>query len=193
MLPDSPPKGSLKQLFDSVGPIDHLIHTAGDSLSVGALDDVTYDKIIDAGQVRYFSALLAAKAARPHLRKGGSIVFTTGSIAELPLPNWPVVAGFAGALVSLTRQLAYDLSNYDLRVNVVGPGPVATELWDGLPADAREGLFKQSAAKALTGRVPGPEEVVQTYLGLLKDANITGQAIYSESGHAFGPRPPASQ
>lgn len=183
---------SLKELFESVGDFDFLIHTAGDPLSIKPLEQLDYDAILQAGEVRFFSAILAAKVARPHLRKGGSILLTTGSICSHPMPDWVAVAGFAGALPSLGRQLAYDLSKYDLRVNVVAPGAVETELWDGMPADARRGMMQQIAQKALTAKVGQPNEVAQTYMGLLKDTNITGQTIHTDSGNQYGPRPGGS-
>lgn len=114
---------------------------------------------------------------------------TTGSIAIGPRPDWSVVAGYAGGLISLGRQLAYDLSKYDIRVNVVSPGAVKTELWAGMPPDAREDLFKKTAEKVLTHKVGEAQEVAQTYLGLLKDTNITAQTIYTDSGGLYGPGP----
>lgn len=176
-----------------MGTFDHLIHTAGDPLAIVPLDKVDYASILSAGQVRFFSVLLATKHARPHLRQGGSITLTTGSIAVHPRPDWAVVSGFAGGLLSLGRQLAYDLSPFHLRVNVVSPGAVQTELWDGMPKEMREGLFKASAEQALTRHMGQPKEVAQTYLGLLKDTNITGQTVYTDSGSCYGPPPPGPQ
>jgi hypothetical protein len=91
--------------------------------------------------VRFFSAVLAVKTAVPHLRKGGSIVLTTGSTGEKPVgPGWAVshdcaemrgetltlrgqvVSGFAAGLDGLTRGLALELSAQGLRVNCVSPG-----------------------------------------------------------------------
>lgn len=166
-----------------------MIHTAGDPLAICPLKDVTYDKIHDAGQVRFVSAILASKHAQPYLNKGGSIILTTGSICVSPKPDWVVVTGYAGALVSLGRQLAYDLSKQDLRVNVVSPGAVRTEMWDRMPQDAREKLFEETGKSVLTHTVPGPEKIAQTYLGLLKDTNITAQTIHTDSGALYGPAP----
>lgn len=71
------------------------------------------------------------------------------------------------------RQLAFILSKYNLRVNAFAPGPAATELWDGLPSKAREGLFKEAANKPITHRGATPEEVAQICFGLLKDSKMT--------------------
>ncbi|CEH13384.1 Reductases with broad range of substrate specificities [Ceraceosorus bombacis] len=180
---------SLASLFSSVGGFDHLIHTAGDPLAISPLEQASYHQILKAGEVRFFSAILAAKTAQPHLRKSGSITLTTGSISVSPRPDWAIISGFAGGLISLGRQLAYDLSKYDLRVNVVSPGGVETELWNGMPQDKRQKTFEAMSQRALTGKIAQPHEVAQTYIGLLKDTNITAQTIYTDSGALYGPRP----
>lgn len=163
---------SIRQFFKQVGKVDHVIHTAGDSLAVLPLSEVTYEKIIAAGEVRFFSAIITAKVAAEILPSGGSLTLTTGSVAEHPIPNWPVVAGFASGLHGLTRQLAYDLSPKGIRVNLVSPGPVKTELWNFVPEDKREEYYKNAGSKTLTGKMGEPAELAQTYLYLIKDGNM---------------------
>lgn len=153
------------------------------------LEQLTYQKIIQAGEVRFTSAILASKFAQPRLNKGGAIILTTGSISAHPRPDWAAVAGYAGGLISLGRQLAYDLSKYSIRVNVVSPGPVETELWSGMPEETRKGFLKAAGEGSLTHKVGQPEEVAQTYLGLLKDTNITGETLFTDAGSKYGPPP----
>ncbi|CAO1639115.1 unnamed protein product [Sympodiomycopsis kandeliae] len=176
---------SLGQLFEKIGKFDHLIHTAGDKLAVAPIQDVSYNDMVSAGDVRFFSAILAVKKSLPYVQK--SIILTTGSISIHPIPNWTVVSGYAGGLSSLTRQLAYDLKG--LRVNLVSPGAVDTELWDDLPKEAKDGLMKGAAKNSLTDKVPKASDVAQTYLGLLKDTNVTAQTVYTDGGSLYGPRP----
>jgi NAD(P)-dependent dehydrogenase (short-subunit alcohol dehydrogenase family) len=85
--------------------------------------------------------------------------------------------------------LAYDLSKYYIRVNVVSPGPVETELWSGMPEETRKGFLKAAGEGSLTHKVGQPEEVAQTYLGLLKDTNITGETLFTDAGSKYGPPP----
>lgn len=163
---------SIRKFFKQAGKVDHVIHTAGDSLAVLPLAEVTYEKAVAAGEVRFFSAIITAKIAADVLAPGGSLTLTTGSVAEHPIPNWPVVAGYASGLHGLTRQLAYDLSPKGIRVNLVSPGPVKTELWNFVPEDKREEHFKNSGNKTLIGRMGEPAELAQTYLYLIKDGNM---------------------
>jgi NAD(P)-dependent dehydrogenase (short-subunit alcohol dehydrogenase family) len=165
-------EASITQLFDKIGQVDHIVHTAGDPLAVVPLDEVTYEKIIPAAEVRFFSVIFTAKVGARHLAKGGSMTFTTGSISVHPIPNWVVVAGFAAGLHGLTRQLAYDLSPQHIRVNLVSPGVVKSELWHGMDESVREKLYDEAAAKNLTRHAAEPHEVAQIYLYLMKDTNM---------------------
>ncbi|KAI3486725.1 hypothetical protein L1887_49675 [Cichorium endivia] len=76
-------EASLREFFGKIGAFDHLIHTAGDTLRMKPLGEWDYKSLVEAGDVRYFSAILAVKIATedPNLLRrnsGGSIVLTTG-------------------------------------------------------------------------------------------------------------------
>lgn len=61
---------SIEDFFSKVGnDVDHIIHSAGDLLATTPLSEMDYEKIIEAGEVRFFSALLIAKVGSHHLRK----------------------------------------------------------------------------------------------------------------------------
>lgn len=83
----------------------------------------------------------------------------------------------------MTRGLALDLK--PIRVNLVSPGAVDTELWtsSGFTEEQKQGFLKQTAEKLPTGRVPGPDDIAEAYLYLLKDQNITGSMISTNGGH----------
>lgn len=179
-------EANLREFFGKVGSFDHLIYSAGDSLAVKPLEEWGYDDIIAAGSVRFTSAILAAKivTSDPNLlrRNGGSIVLTTGVVAEKPMPNWSVIAGFASGLYGLTRGLAYDLASKGIRVNAISPGPVETELWNGIPEEQRKEFLKATGSKLMTGKVGQPEDVANAYVYLLKDRNMTAQVITTDGG-----------
>jgi NAD(P)-dependent dehydrogenase (short-subunit alcohol dehydrogenase family) len=165
-------EASLERFFAQAGTVDHIVHTAGDALAIAPLQQVTYESIVATGEVRFISAILTAKVGSRHLSKGGSLTFTTGGVALHPIPNWVAVAGYAAGLHGLTRQLAYDLAPQHFRVNLVSPGAVKTEMWNGMPESVREKRFAQAEAKNLTRHVAEPHEVAQAYLYLIKDTNM---------------------
>jgi NAD(P)-dependent dehydrogenase (short-subunit alcohol dehydrogenase family) len=86
---------SIRQFFKAIpkewnGKVDHIIHTAGDSLQPNPIDQVSYQSIISAGQVRFVSCVLTAKVGMEFWDKGGSYIVTSGSVSIKPIENWAV-------------------------------------------------------------------------------------------------------
>lgn len=173
----------IKALFSKVGKVDHIVYTAGDKLHMAPISEISYEKIIAAGQMRFFAPLLVAKVGSKYLSPGpqSSITLTTGTISQKPSPDWTMIAGYAAGLHGMTRNLAVDLK--PVRVNLVSPGAVVTELWDSFGEEAKEKLLQKAAAAVPTGRVAQPEDVAEAYLFLMKDSNVTGTVVNSDSGN----------
>jgi NAD(P)-dependent dehydrogenase (short-subunit alcohol dehydrogenase family) len=173
---------STKALFEKTGKLDHIVHTAGDPLATCKLSDVTVEQIQKAGEIRFVSALIIAKHAQEYLKGGpeSSLTLTSGAVADRPHANWSVVASYAGGLYSMTKNLALDMK--PLRVNLVSPGAVNTELWDGMSAEAKQKLFEGIKSRVLTQAVGQPEDVAEAYLYSMRDRNITGEIIKTNSG-----------
>ena len=171
-------------LFEKTGKVDHIVYTAADALAQMPLKDVDMDAVKKAGLLRFFAPLLVGKHAPRYLSPGpkSSITLTTGAVSQKPIPNWTVIGSYATALQGLTRGLALDLK--PIRVNLVSPGAVDTELWSnsGFSDDQKKGMMDHIASSLPTGRVPGPEEVAESYLYLLRDHNCTGTMVSSNGG-----------
>lgn len=175
-------ESNIVDLLSKCGKLDHMVWTAGDALAAAPIGEINMDFAVQAGMVRFFGPLMLAKHAPKYLNPGpeSSIVLTTGSVSEKPIPGWSAIAGFATGLQGLNRSLALDLK--PIRVNLVSPGAVDTELWAGMPEDARKATFKSFEEKSLTGRVGQVTDVVESYLYLMKDRNVTGSMISTSSG-----------
>lgn len=181
-LRSSAVEASTAALFEKTGTLDHIVHTAGDPLATCKLADVTVAQIQKAGEIRFVSALIVAKHAQRYLRGGpeSSLTLTSGAVAERPHANWSVVASYAGGLYSMVKNLALDMS--PLRVNLVSPGAVDTELWDGMSAEAKGQYFEGIKGKVLTRAVGKPEDVAEAYLYAMRDRNLTGETMNTNSG-----------
>jgi len=175
-------ESNIVELLEKCGKLDHMVWTAGDALAAAPLDKVDMDFAVQAGMTRFFGPLMMAKHAPKYLNPGpeSSIVLTTGSVSEKPIPGWSAIAGFATGLQGLNRSLALDLK--PIRVNLVSPGAVDTELWAGMSEEARKAQFKAFEEKSLTGRVGQVTDVVESFLYLMKDRNVTGAMISTSSG-----------
>lgn len=165
------------------GKLDHVVHTAGDALTIKPLEDCSLDQILQAGMVRFFSPLIVAKHLPKYLNEGpaASFTMTTGSSSERPSKNWSAIIPYLKGLEGMCRALALDLA--PIRVNLVNVGAVETELWDGFK---KAGIFdemkKSFAAKMTTGVVGKVEDVAESYLYCMKDKNITGSMIVTNGG-----------
>ena len=83
---------AVETLFTKVGAFDHLIFTAGDSLSLNSLVDTDLKQARRAFELRYWAALAAVKYGSKNIRKSGSIVLTTGVAGQRPHKGWVVAA-----------------------------------------------------------------------------------------------------
>lgn len=162
---------------DRFGRIDGLINNAGISPAFVDLADMTseyWDKVFSTnlkGPLR-LAALIA-----PVMRDGGG-----GSII-----NISSVGGYRGAarnshysaskaaLVSLTQSMAMEWAAWNVRANVVSPGPFLTTLLEGMGRNTPDGLTAIANANLLK-RIGDPDEAVGLIQFLLSDASafITG-------------------
>jgi NAD(P)-dependent dehydrogenase (short-subunit alcohol dehydrogenase family) len=171
---------AVETLFTKLGAFDHLVFTAGDSLHLHDLAATDLKQARRAFELRYWAALAAVKYGRKNIRKGGSIVLTTGIAGQRPRKGWVIAASVCGTIEALTRALALELA--PIRVNAVSPGMVRTNLWQNMPAAEREQLYESVGNRLPVGRVGEPHDIAQAYLFLMPEGFATGQTIVVDGG-----------
>ncbi|MGW2374661.1 SDR family oxidoreductase [Kitasatospora sp. NPDC001683] len=167
-------------LFDRLGPLDHLVYTAGDPLTLLTVDTMDLDAARASFTLRYFGALDAVRTAVPLLRPGGSITLTSGTAGMRPVPGWSVAASICGAVEAMVRALAVELA--PIRVNAVRAGMIRTPLWSGLPETDREQMYTQTAAALPLGRIGAPEDTAKAYAYLMEQRFATGTVLTVDGG-----------
>jgi NAD(P)-dependent dehydrogenase (short-subunit alcohol dehydrogenase family) len=170
----------IHNFFQKIGDFDHLVFTAGDTLQLNELAATDLAQARHAFDLRFWSVLAAVKHASRHIRKGGSIVLTTGIAGERPHKGWTLAASVCGAIVSLTRALAVELA--PIRVNAVSPGIVRTNLWKNMSAAEREHMYESVGNSLPVGRVGEPHDIAQAYLFLIQEGFGTGQTVVVDGG-----------
>ncbi|MFB9368176.1 SDR family oxidoreductase [Kitasatospora albolonga] len=168
--------------FERVGELDHLVYTAGESLLIKPVADTAPQEAKAVFERRFWGAFLSAKYAAPRLREGGSITFSSGVLAVRPLPGTALAAGITGGVEALTRALAVELA--PLRVNVVQPGVIRTELWDGSVPDP-VAFLRGAGSGLLTRRVGTAEEAAAAYLFAMGNGYVTGATLAVDGGAAL--------
>ena len=166
--------------FTKLGVFDHLVFTAGDNLHLRDLATTDLGQARRAFELRYWAALAAVKYGSPHIRKGGSIVLTTGVAGLRPRKGWVVAASVCGTIEALTRALAVELA--PIRVNAVSPGVVRTDLWQNMSAAEREHMYESVGNSLPVGRVGEPQDIAQTYIYLMAEGFGTGQTVVVDGG-----------
>lgn len=168
--------------------LDHIVYTAVNpaSVSPSPVQEISRTSILAPATLSLVVPLLLAKVALPHLKQHtptstSSLIFSSGRIADRPVPNWTVPACYATALQGMTRGLALDLAPLRVRVNLVNPGATNTDLWGEEGSAGRKGLIEHVAGTALLGKPGTAAEVAEAYVYLMRDSNATG-AIVSSSG-----------
>lgn len=152
---------------------------------------ITRDTLLGASQAQDFEAVMrtnffgamfvAREASRLMLSKRrGAIVFVSSVAASSPGRGQSNYAASKGAIESFARSLAVELAKRQLRVNVVAPGIIDTEMTQDLQALAPDELKR----RVLLGRLGRPEEVAQVIAFLCGDASsyVTGQVWRVDGG-----------
>jgi NAD(P)-dependent dehydrogenase (short-subunit alcohol dehydrogenase family) len=173
---------SIDRLIKFAGPIDHLVYTAGEPLSLTMLADLTPEVIRSFWETRYVGALSVVRAAAQvgAVRDGGSIVLTGGNAGQRPGPGWALGASICGALEALTRQLALELA--PVRVNLVAPGVTRSPLWSGMSPEDAQAMFDGLAATLPVGRAGETSDVALAYLYAMEQPMATGTSLTVDGG-----------
>ena len=162
--------------------IDHIVFTSGDALKITPVSEATVETILKVGNIRFLGPLMLAKLAPKYLSAGpkSSITLTGGSMSRKPTKNWTLIAAWGSGVEGMTRGLAVDLA--PVRVNMVSPGAVHTELFDDIPKERLEGVLQGFRDGTLLDQVGTPENLAEAYLYPMKDQFVTGKIFESDGG-----------
>jgi NAD(P)-dependent dehydrogenase (short-subunit alcohol dehydrogenase family) len=170
----------VERVLGEIGPIDHLVYTAGENLVLSPLSDTDLSSAQTFLRTRMWGALAAVKHAQTRIKPGGSIVLMSGSASSRPQTGWTLGAAICGAMEAITRALAVELA--PVRVNSVAPGVVRTDLWSSMPAGDREQIFSSVADQLPVGRVGEADDIAQGILYLIGNGYTTGTTLEISGG-----------
>ena len=110
----------------------------------------------------------------------GSVVLFSGVASRKPGAGAPALTAINAAVEGLGRALAVELA--PVRVNVIAPGIVETELWAGLPEEARAAALKNFTERQPIARPGQPEEIAAVVLSIMAATYMTGAVIDVDGG-----------
>jgi NAD(P)-dependent dehydrogenase (short-subunit alcohol dehydrogenase family) len=162
-------------------PFDHLV-LPGSTVKPILYDDLTDDNARESFESKFWGPFWAAFDARPHLRRGGSIVFFTGVAAKRPVKGYTMGACINGALNAATRSLALEFAKLGVRVNTIAPGLCDTPLNDILHAHDKEERYATLAKRLPVGRIGHAEDCALGAMYLMCNGYVTAQVLGIDGG-----------
>ena len=178
----------LDEIEARFGALYGAISNAGNHLKKPALktDDAEFFEVIDTHVLSGFS--LARECARRMVGRGeGSIVFIGSMSALFGLVDTPAYTASKSALRGLTRELATELSPRGVRVNIIMPGFIESQLMRG--AFARDPAREQRVlARTPMAQIGTPEDIGNVAAFLMSPAArfITGAELVVDGGMSIG-------
>lgn len=170
----------VKSFFEQLGRFDHLVYTAGESLQLITINDVEIKNAKQYFELRYWGAFTAVKYASPNINSGGSITLTGGIASPRPGSGWSLGASICAAMEGFTRAMAIELA--PIRVNMVSPGVVRTNLWANMSDVERDNFYNHIGSSLPVKRIGEADDIAQTYLYFIKQQFGTGQIIVVDGG-----------
>lgn len=178
--------GDLDRLFETVkagrGSLDVLFANAGTG-SVLPLGDITpehFDKTFD---INVRGTLFTVQKALPLMKSGGSIILTGSTTGVMGTPAFSVYSASKAAVRNFARSWALDLKGTGIRVNILSPGPTATELAFN---EVGEDAMRELGASTPLGRIGDPAETgaVAAFLASDDSSFMTGSEVFVDGGLA---------
>ena len=180
------PQQMVQATLDRFGRLDILVNNAGiaDHGDFHEFDDKRLSAIMETNLMAPFR--IARSAIKPMLAQGGGVILNIGSIsAEVAnKPQLQVAYNASKAAVhQMTRVMAFEYANRNIRVNALAPGYVITDMTKG-------GIENEAWNKIWTdntpmGRFGLPEEMANCALFLCSPAAsyVTGSVLVADGGY----------
>jgi NAD(P)-dependent dehydrogenase (short-subunit alcohol dehydrogenase family) len=181
---------AIRTAGETFGHLDIVVANAGvaGTTPVGGTTAEQFERIMTTNVTGVF---LTVQAAVPWLREGASVILIGSVHAVLGMPGYAAYAASKGAVRSMGRVLAGELSPKGVRVNVVIPGATRTPIWSRMNQnpDALAALEPRMARAVPSGRISESEEIANTILFLASDeaTNIQAAEITVDGGLTGAP------
>lgn len=168
-----------------------LVNNAGGP-PAGTFEEMSDDDWQYAFELNLLSYIRFIRETLPYMKKkGGKIVNIASSSVKEPIPGLILSNTFRTGIIGLTKTLASELAQYEILINTVAPGRIATDRVASLDEIAanKQGKTKEEIEEMMKktiplGRYGKPEEFATYVCFLLSDMNsyMTGQTLLIDGG-----------
>jgi len=168
---------------ESFGALDVLVNNAG-VFRFDALEAVTEDEFHREFNINVLGTLLATQEALKHFSTaGGSVINISSVVSTNPVAGSVVYSATKGAVDTITRALAKELGERNIRVNAIAPGGVETEGVHDIGIIGSD-LGKSMIERTPLGRMGQPDDIARVAVFLASDQSrwLTGERITASGG-----------
>jgi gluconate 5-dehydrogenase len=166
-----------------VGPVDILVNNAGIQRRgpLETIEESVWREVIETNLTAVF--LISKRVVKGMIaRRAGKIINICSLMSEISRPTIAPYTASKGGVKMLTKAMAVEWAKYNIQVNGIGPGFIATEMNKALLEDQEFDAMVKS--RTPTGRWGEPSDLGGAAIFLASRASdyITGQIIYVEGG-----------
>lgn len=186
---------AVSQLADRWGRLDIVFANAGINGVWAPIEELAVEEWQTTLDVNLTGTFLTIKASVPYLKRQGGSVIVTSSVNGTRIFSNTGATAYAStkaAQVALTKMLALELAPSKVRVNVICPGWIETQIENSTEKrsldEVRIPVEYPEGAQPLTGGAPGrAEQVARLVLFLASDAadHITGTEVWIDGGESL--------
>ncbi|MBT2726105.1 SDR family oxidoreductase [Bacillus sp. ISL-75] len=181
----------VKVTAESFQRIDILVNNAGGP-PAGAFEELTDEEWQKSFELNLLSYVRMIRASLPYLKEqGGKILNIASTSIKEPIPGLILSNTFRTGIIGLAKTLASELAQYNILINTIAPGRIATDRvnhLDQVNAD-KLGINRETMAFQVKEEIPlkrygTPEEFANVAAFLLSDANsyMTGSSFLVDGG-----------
>ncbi len=174
-------RASCERLAALWGGIDVLVNSAGLHRG-GRVESLAAQDWDESLATNLSGPLHAVRAALPYMGEGSAIVNVGAVVGFRGFPGDSSYGASKAGLSGLTQVLAAELARRGIRVNLVVPGFVMTEMTNGISKRARDAIV----AKVPLGRMGEAHEIADVCFWVAGSTYMTGSTIFTDGGLMCG-------